>query len=569
MSTNFDTQNKTLKDLLGNGKIYTVPLFQRDYSWCDEQWEDLWLDILEIIDTDTPNVHYMAYLVLQKSDNDDVFKIIDGQQRLTTLSILILSILRYIQNIPQDKNHNHQDDLKRSEALRSTYIGALDMISLETKSKLNLNLNNDHYYQSYIVALKPLPIRGFKESEHRLRKASDWFDKKIDTYIKTHNIKIDNITSTLVAFVEKMAKNLLFTSITVTDQLNAYAVFETLNTRGVKLSSPDLLKNYLFSLIFYQSNQNKHEIDILAKRWTELCRRLEDTAFPQFLRYYWISHHKSVRKVHLFKDIKNTIQTRQDAYNLISGLENIVELYTNLAKPDAGSLSSEAQKYAKTLKAFSVQQFYVIILAAQKILSEKELTDLLHKFVVISFRYNIISSLSTSELETKYQKIALDITKGNLTDLTQIIDSLRSVYVSDKQFENDFKEAVIAKSKIQYYILGEIEVQQGGTQPQENTYSVEHILPQNAHQDDWNFSDHELSSFINRLGNLALLEKNKNNKIGNIAYNHKVDIFKQSCFQTTRSIPDHYAAWTIKSIESRQTQMAKKAKEIWKISRFS
>ncbi|MFN6066912.1 MAG: DUF262 domain-containing protein, partial [Pseudanabaena sp.] len=92
---NFNTSNQSLRQLLGNGLLYRVPPFQRDYSWTDEEWDDLWQDILGLFAEDGETAHYMGYLVLQSSNNKQ-FDIIDGQQRLTTISILILAALDHL-----------------------------------------------------------------------------------------------------------------------------------------------------------------------------------------------------------------------------------------------------------------------------------------------------------------------------------------------------------------------------------------------------------------------------------------------------------------------------------------
>lgn len=106
----FDTSNKSFSEIIGNGKQYTVPKYQRDYSWDSEQWEDLWEDILEIHNQDKQDreEHYMGYLVLQRSDIDQ-YTIIDGQQRITTLSLLILAALQILQK------SSVKDDHKRIE----------------------------------------------------------------------------------------------------------------------------------------------------------------------------------------------------------------------------------------------------------------------------------------------------------------------------------------------------------------------------------------------------------------------------------------------------------------------
>ena len=95
---NFNTTNSTFRQLLGNGLSYRVPPFQRDYSWTEDEWDDLWQDIIGLFETDGEPAHYMGYLVLQSSDSKR-FDIIDGQQRITTISVMILAALGHLQEL--------------------------------------------------------------------------------------------------------------------------------------------------------------------------------------------------------------------------------------------------------------------------------------------------------------------------------------------------------------------------------------------------------------------------------------------------------------------------------------
>ena len=90
-----DTSTVSFSDIIGNGKLYEVPAYQRDYSWKEDHWEDLWNDILSIVENDS--IHYMGSIVLQNG-GDKQFTVIDGQQRLATLSLIVLAV---IQNINQ------------------------------------------------------------------------------------------------------------------------------------------------------------------------------------------------------------------------------------------------------------------------------------------------------------------------------------------------------------------------------------------------------------------------------------------------------------------------------------
>ena len=97
----FNTANHSFRQVMGNSLKYTVPRFQRDYSWQEEQWEELWQDVTALSEAKPPS-HYMGYLVLQSSDNIN-FTVIDGQQRLTTLSILVLAGLFELNKLIKNK----------------------------------------------------------------------------------------------------------------------------------------------------------------------------------------------------------------------------------------------------------------------------------------------------------------------------------------------------------------------------------------------------------------------------------------------------------------------------------
>jgi hypothetical protein len=267
-ATDFKTDNSTFRKLIGNGLSYRIPRFQRDYSSMDEEWEDLWLDVLGTLQPGGEPAHYMGYLVLQSPD-DKTFEVMDGQQRLTTVTIVILAILKHLQRLV-DAGKEADPNAQRLTQIRQTYIGYLDPVTLFSRPKLVLNRNNNSYFQDYLVPLGHLPRRGFRASEHLLRMAFEWLDKRVGDLVKQ---EIADPGRRLAQLAEDLSDRLFFTVITVTDELNAYKVFETLNTRGVRLSATDLLKNYLFSVLD-RDGQNDRELRALESRWESMAGHL-------------------------------------------------------------------------------------------------------------------------------------------------------------------------------------------------------------------------------------------------------------------------------------------------------
>ncbi len=566
MATNFNTSNSTWRQLMGNGLLYRVPPFQRDYSWGEEDWDDLWHDIREVVRPEGEPAHYMGYLVLRSEDGKR-FDIIDGQQRLTTLSIIVLAALRQLQAM-LDKGQDTENTRMRLESLRQAYIGYLDPVTLVSQPKLKLNRNNDDYFQTYLVPLvSPLPRRGFRRSEHDMRKAFEWFDRRFREYLEEE----DDPGLAVVRLIDGMSDKLLFTVITVTDELNAYRVFETLNARGVRLSATDLLKNHLFSLL-HREGEHEHEIETLEDRWNGIVRRLGEESFPDFLRVHWIGRRTTVRLSDLFKTVRTQIRDRGSAFSLLQDLEADIDAYLSLTQPDGSDWPAEWKRHARTLRMFSVRQPFPLLLAARRILEDTDFERLLHSVVIISFRYNVIGSFQANEQERVYHAEAQRISKGEHSSIRQIMGSLRPVYPDDERFRLSFREKSIGvaqtrNKRVVRYILFELERQASGNSHdfEDSRITLEHVLPLNP-EDGWDgFSEGDLDAQVMRLGNIALLEAGPNRDAGNSGYEAKRAAFGKSRFQTTRDIASRYENWTPETIDSRQEAMARSAAAIWRI----
>jgi hypothetical protein len=562
---NFNTANQTFRQLLGNGLLYTVPQFQRDYSWGEEEWGDCWGDILQVLE-DEP-AHYMGYLVLQSKDQKN-FDIIDGQQRLTTLSMFVLAVLSALNRLVEEGREVENNSLRINQ-LRNTFIGYLDPVTLIPRSKLTLNRNNDTYYQNYLVPLEKLPIRNLKATEHLMRKGFEWFKKRVwDTYGHTDGAQLARVIDTI-------ADRFFFTVITVSDELNAYKVFETLNARGVRLSSTDLLKNYFFSVV-YRETQDNIELNALENPWSILVDKLGSESFPDFLRTYWNSANKFVRHNELFKVIKNQVNNRQKVFDLIRKLEVDAETYVAFSKPEDGFWTREQGAFVEALKMFYVRQAYPLLMAAKRTLSDEIFTGLLRACCVISFRYNVIGNFPANEQERIYTSTALMVSRGDITRLTEILHELRNIYPNDAIFERDFAEKQLntnqnRNKRIVRYLLSELEKRASGIElnSASDQHSIEHILPENPDSIWADFSDDDHDQFVYRLGNMCMLKTSDNRDLKNVAYDQKRTVFARSGLKLANKIAEDYSEWTPKQIEDQQKWMASQAKTIWKITQLT
>lgn len=561
-----DTKTFTLNEILGNGKIYFVPQFQRDYSWEQDHLDDLWNDLLNIYNAN--EAHYMGSIVLQiKSDpSEKQFWIIDGQQRFTTLSLLTLAIINKIKALSEAGIDTAQNT-ERADLLMKQYIGQKDPSSLLYSSKLFLNENNDGFYQQRLLTFRnPVNYSKLIDSDKLLWDAFQYFIKQVNDLFK-----LETNGEKIASFLTKTVGELLkFIQITVVDELNAYTVFETLNSRGVELTSTDLLKNYLFSLVAKSSN----DLQAVKLQWKKVIDAIGLKEFPIFLRYYLNARSSIVTKDQLFKSIKKVVKSDQQVLDLLDHLENYAYTYNALFNPEDELWENDKQlkEDVNSLILFKVTLCHPLLMVAYEKFDFPEFKKLLHGIMVISFRYNVIGKLQTNEMEKAYNKTANKVFAGTIQNANTALDDLKDLYITDDIFRNyfelkSFNTTNSQQKKIARYILYKIEAQlEGGikTDYQVDEGTIEHILPENmdAHWSNL-FNDEEHLRMVYMLGNLSILEAKLNNKqAGQKPFSEKKVVYQQSQYSLSKQIGGD--EWTTQMIKHRQAALAKTAAGIWK-----
>lgn len=561
---NLDTTNATFRQLMGNGLTYRVPAFQRDYSWSAEEWDDLWQDLVALFDDDADSAHYMGYLVLQSEDQRN-YEVIDGQQRITTLSLLVLAAIAQLRHLAESEDEQEPNN-RRAAQLRSSYIGYLDPVTLVSHAKLTLNRSNDSYYQNHLVPLGRLPSHGINASERLMRHAFLWFKERVGDYAGSSG-------EALARFVDSTVDRLVFTTITVADGVNAFKVFETLNARGVRLSATDLLKNLLFSVV---AREGTHESDIkaLERRWEAIVGLLGGESFPDFLRVFWNSRYALVRKTNLFKTISTAVGDRAEAFALVSTLEQDARVFVALLNPQDPAWSVAERDNLAQLQLFDVRQPLAVLLAAFRCFGERDRSAFerfLQAIVALSFRYNVICRQQGNEQEAAYNQIARALAENRL-GAREAIAALQRIYPDNRAFRAAFANADLAvhrNRRLLRFILLKLESRLSARPPfdfESDAYNLEHILPEHPADDDWaHFDDKSREECIHRLGNLTLLESQANRRMGNASYEAKRPCYLASEFELTRHIAHEFETWTPEKIRARQNWMARQASDIWRI----
>jgi uncharacterized protein with ParB-like and HNH nuclease domain len=556
------TQTPDFLELVGNGKSFFVPQYQRDYSWDEENWEDLWEDVIAL-KANPEARHYMGALVVDARDDRRV-AVIDGQQRLATLTILGLAIIAKIKALAEHGVET-DDNLERVQRLRNRFIGEKDPASLMESSKLSLNSQDDPFFQEYLVQLHaPRNSASLPKSNKLLWKCYRFFSDQI-TKLPEEQKSGEELARFLS---ETIARQLKFILITVDDELGAYTIFETLNARGLELSATDLLKNYLFSLV-----QTQADIELLQRKWTRIISTVKYENFPEFLRYHLLCSERQVRKQRLFKMIKEKVKTNIAAFELLSELDARAELFQALTDSnDSFWLQNpDCKNYIRDLSLFRISQFTPILFAAWEKLQANEFLRVLKSIVTIGFRYTVVSNLNTNKLEPVSHDVAKAILDNSANSPAKVFRKLREIYIDDESFVAEFQRLSIdtrSQKKIAKYILTNLEAQMSGRAVDWTTdpATLEHILPENP-TGGWSqvYEPSRWDADVARLGNISLLESEINREIGNQLFPVKLNGYQRSRYLITNEIariaPEE---WTVELLNERQRQFAEIAKSVWR-----
>jgi len=550
--------NQSLSELLGNAAKYTVPHFQRDYSWEQEQWEDLWADIENL---EQEGFHYMGYIVLQRKSQND-FEVIDGQQRLVTLSLLILAAMQHIQQLAE-KGEDAENNENRLEEITRRYIGPKDIVSLRVSGRLTLNRNNGRFYKDICSNLRVPQSRGITVTNRLLSRVFEFFCGK----------NMGSSGEEIATFINKFSSRLIFTKIVVQDSLNAYKVFETLNARGVQLSTPDLLKNYIFSVVAQNDDVPHETLDDLDETWSTILTQLGENNFTDFVRYHHNSRRSFSTKRDLFKSVSQLYTTRKQAHDYLRSLSDAAPLYGFLSDPydpwwgqHENGKYREATHFLEGLKLFGIRQPYMVLMTAFEKFTPPEFIKTLEYLYCLSIRYNVICGGSANEQEKRYNNIAMKISSGEFKRASKIKNSpdYSYLYPSDDAFQNAFtyyKMPSRRSSKKIRFLLAEIESKLGHKVRYSDT-KLEHICPYNPDPQWYQDFGEGANDIVDRLGNMLLVEKDD---LGRVDFTTKKSYYLQTPFKLPKKIAE-YDCWDLSTLNNYQSWLAVQAVRTWRVN---
>ncbi|MEX5297527.1 DUF262 domain-containing HNH endonuclease family protein [Kocuria sp. CPCC 205292] len=573
----------TLGQLLKEA-TYEIPDYQRDFSWGEDELQKLWDDIVHTwhrafiggqLATDIVG-HFLGAVVTQQPANKkNEPEVIDGQQRLTSISVL-LSVLYEFANKIEDEN------------MRTNVVTQLLALIAEPHAsgrdpKLRLAREQDFYSNTVVqkltiadreaywatVSLDKQPVR------QRIRDAVRFFHKKVVATLEKKTADHDAVISQLV---EVVTGGMMVLHLEVVDHRMAYKVFETLNFRGLALSQADLIKNELVRRADV-SGDRQH----VVSDWEEVAKNLDKVkkiTLVEFLQYHFVSKYKQIRAGELFEAVTTHLNTssltaKEYTQDLVEESSRLVQL----VEGDTGWSTTTNENLEEIRDTLNQRFAYPILMsiAARFMHAPDSLETWTRRIRDFCFRYVVIGRNPLGSFESVITEAARNLRNSSICD-SVVLDYLQTAS-PDAVFVKQFAEATVSTNKMGFYIIRKIEdsisAGSGKTFPQGSAQHLEHIMPKKP-QIDWTHvsEDPNYDSYLYRIGNLLGLEQPINSHIKNKAFKYKLSNplqkdYEHSMFalpKITMQFVNKSEQWDFDSIESRQFDMATKyAVQAWSL----
>ena len=550
----------TLNKLLNTTRQFIVPIFQRHYSWHFQQYEQLWIDILRAGNFSEGQNHFMGSIVYMDlgtpAGRPQQLLLIDGQQRLTTISILIHALKSYIQSKAISM------DLINIAKLDNQFLYNRDELN-DDKYKLILNERDKDTY----IRLLDGDLLTLRNPSRRIVDCYNYFWGKIDEHFKL-TANLDDIYVGIL--------NLNVVSISLTKNIdNPQLIFESMNSTGKDLSQIDLLRNYLLMDSVPEEQNRLYEI-----YWKPLESLFFDEAdFISFIRdYLTIKRDGQICKI---KDVyevfkRYTVNNHILREDLLKDLYRYAIFYANMDL--LKEVDEELKLYWQELKFFEIKSVYPFFLQLYCTYSNQKINKADFIFAIkLTINYlcrRAICGIPTNSLSKIFANLYKKI------DFNSYRNSLIKAYIYEpdyRRFPSDYEVRECLQTKdmyhfyLKYYILLKIE----NCQHKElidlsaRQYTVEHILPQNIDKNpSWqailgaNWQEvHAL--YVNTLGNLTLT--GYNSEMGNKSFEYKVHSsigFAKSHLKINRMIAE-YSVWNKQSIQWRTNKLTDVLLKLW------
>ncbi len=569
----FKPVDKTIKDLLISGHPFEIPRFQRAYSWEKRHYAEFLQDIISNLRIQNGQIVSEAYFVGTMlfignfiESGKSVVKVVDGQQRLTTITILF-SVL---------------SDLfkEKGETTLSAMIFRYIMTKDDNGEEVRILKTKTNYpYFAYFIQdiSKSQTPEPESEEEENIKQTYDYFSQQLSerrirqTLGKTYGVDVVSSLDyvSILKAIRDQVLNCSFVSISTETGDQANRIFEILNAKGKRLNEVDLIKNKLFEVV-----SGEEPVDVANDYWTKVRSKIEDiesgVGIATFYRHFWAANYARSSSGKLYEAFKKRVKptnNRQRYTEFLKEMLTFAEYYSQIVDPSLSHYSNR-QEYrwlVQSLKhltdTFNIVQVRVPLMALMNAKKNDLISMAYYKKAItylenFHFAFNVVVSDRGNKLDSSYSTFAVSLKNAtSKSEAHRIVDELligklEPLFPNFNKFEDAFVKFSFSKERLPgnlktKYALYKLNSVYSGDEIFEQGMTVEHIAPENECVDN------------RTIGNLILLEDSLNGEAGEQDYQSKKTVYAKSRSPWVTGFISKNINWDSSKFENRSKEMAK------------
>jgi uncharacterized protein with ParB-like and HNH nuclease domain/predicted transport protein len=546
-----------LLEFIRKSSQFSIPIYQRIYSWTENECERLWDDIITTGSRNSPSHFIGSIMYIEKGlyhiSNSDPLLVIDGQQRLTTVSLLLEALARKI------GNKEIIDGF--SERKIKVYFLTNPLEDGDRKYKLLLSQNDRSTYIS-IIEQNEYP----KEYSLRIKRIFEYFKDKINALSEE---EIKNICNGLL--------KLFIVDISLDrDHDNPQLIFESMNSTGKDLSQADLIRNFMLMRLDVEIQKKLYEY-YWHPMEVEFGQEAYTTYFDSFMRHYLTMKTGTIPRIdEVYEEFKKYFYNQKIANEKeLKELKKYAEYFCAMA------LDKEEDKELKEafsdLRDLKVDVSFPFLLELyndykMNILSKENFIEIIRLIESYVFR-RAICGIPTNSLNKTFASFSKSIRKEKYLESVKAYFNLMTSYrkfPNDEEFATELKYKDLYNFRSRSYWLRRLENYDRKERVNVNEYTIEHILPQNTNLNqewidalgqDWQKIQEK---YVHTLGNLTLT--GYNTEYSDKFFTEKRDMkggFKESPLKLNRGLAN-LDTWNAETILQRAENLLREALKVWK-----
>ncbi len=558
----FNFEQTTIGKVLKEGSL-VVPPNQRSYSWEEQHITNLLHDFDEAVSEKAD--YFLGTIVLVQGDRQSIQ---DGQQRLATTTILLARIRDQLRLTKREVS---------AQSVDADFVRTIDRNTEERVARLTLNAEDNNYFSRSIItgpgeegfALKQVAMR---QSNQRMARASEIVQEFITDKLKP--MPAERQVEWLLQWVTFIEKDASVVVVTVSDEVNAYRIFETLNDRGLKASQADILKNYFFSKVGARLPEAQSMWNFIASNMETVAGNEGDRLLLTYIRHFWITEHGQTKERELAALVRTEVTGQAQTMKFLSACSAAVGDYLALSNPGHhkwDAYPASVRKNVETIAAhLQVEQIRPLLFAVAMKFDPLEAEKAFKLFVSWSVRFLIVGGRG-GMLDQQYSLRAFEVGTGKITKARDLREAMKKYVPPDKEFQEAFESARVSRAHLARYYLRAIEKTMVADPHPEyvanddvKDVNLEHILPLTPGP-EWGVDEDTARAAQKLLGNMVLVSAVENAKMGNAIYAKKRDVLRGSAFLSTKAA-GAAEDWSMEAIKARQAQLAAHAVTTWTLT---